>query len=209
MMSATPSDPLPQRRDPLLIDLPAQLSTGRFALRAPRAGDGTALNAAVCESIDELRPWLPWAQQAPTLEESELECRRMAARVGKREDLPLFIVEPMTDGSERLLGATGLHRIDWSVPRFEIGYWRRRGEQQRGIVGEAVRALARFAFDVLQAQRVEIRMSSTNAASRRVAERAGFVFEGMLRRDTLGVDGLPRDTLVYSRVRGVEEAGAN
>ena len=48
-------------------------------------------------------------------------------------------------------------------------------------------------------------MASTNAASRRVAERAGFTFEGLLRRDTLGVDGQPRDTLVYSRVRGVEE----
>lgn len=196
-------------RDPLLVDLPAQITTGRFVLRAPRAGDGDMLNAAVCQSIEALRPWMPWAQQVPTLQESELECRRMAAKFLRREDLPLFILEPGSGaGEERLLGGTGLHRIDWSVPRFEIGYWRRSGEERRGVIGEAVSRLSRFAFDHLGARRVEIRMAGSNAASRRVAERAGFTFEGLLRRDTLGVDGQPRDTLVYSRVRGVEEPDA-
>jgi RimJ/RimL family protein N-acetyltransferase len=38
-----------------------------------------------------------------------------------------------------------------------------------------------------------------------VAERCGFTLEGVLRQDSLGVDGQPRDTVVYSRVRGVEE----
>lgn len=193
------------KTEPLMIDLPAEVPAGRFVLRAPRAGDGVLLNAAVCASIAALRPWMPWAQQAPTLAESELECRRMAARFARREDLPLFIVEPGPDGAERIVGGTGLHRIDWSVPRFEIGYWRRSDDGRRGMVAEAVRCVNRLAFDRLGAQRVEIRMDSRNSASRRVAERAGFTFEGLLRRDTLTVDGKPRDTLVYSRVRGVEE----
>lgn len=195
------------KTEPLMVDLPAEIATGRFVLRPPRPGDGALLNAAVCASIESLRPWMPWAQKAPTLEESELECRRMAARVVRREDLPLFIVEPGPGGAERIVGGTGLHRIDWSVPRFEIGYWRRSGDERRGVIVEAVTRLTRFAFDQLRATRVEIRMAATNAASRRVAERAGYTFEGLLRRDSLGVDGQPRDSLVYSRVRGVEEAG--
>lgn len=193
------------KTEPLMVDLPAEIPTGRFVLRPPRPGDGPLLNAAVCASIEALRPWMPWAQQAPTPDESELECRRMAARVVRREDLPLFIVEPGPGGAERIVGGTGLHRIDWSVPRFEIGYWRRSGDERRGVIVEAVTRLTRFAFDQLRATRVEIRMAATNAASRRVAERAGYTFEGLLRRDALGVDGQPRDSLVYSRVRGVEE----
>jgi RimJ/RimL family protein N-acetyltransferase len=188
--------------DPLMIDLPPLLLSERLVLRAPQAGDGVALHEAVAQSIDELKPWLPWAQTVPTLEQSELNCRQMAARFAQRSDLPLFIfARTGDDGCGRLLGGTGLHRMDWSVPRFEIGYWRRSGEQGQGWISEAVRTLARFAFDHLSARRVEIRMSSNNLKSRAVAERCGFTFEGVLRQDSLDVDGQPRDTAVYARVR--------
>ena len=71
---------------------------------------------------------------------------------------------------------------------------------------EAVQALSRMAFDRLGARRVEIRMDARNEPSVRVAERAGFTFEGALRQDTLDPAGQPRDTRVYARVRGVEAA---
>jgi RimJ/RimL family protein N-acetyltransferase len=193
--------------DPLMIDWPAALASERLLLRAPRAGDGAALNEAVAQSLDELKPWLPWAQSTPTPEQSELTCRQMAARFAQRSDMPLFIFERAGDGTcGRLLGGTGLHRGDWSVPRFEIGYWRRSGEHGRGVITEAVRTLMRFAFDHLDAQRVEIRMASHNVKSRAVAERCAFMLEGVLRRDSRDVQGQPRDTAVYARVRGVEEA---
>jgi RimJ/RimL family protein N-acetyltransferase len=91
------------------------------------------------------------------------------------------------------------------VPRFEIGYWVRHSAQGRGLVTEALQTLARFAFDGLRARRVEVRMSSANQRSRAVAERCGFTLEGVLRQDSLSTDGQPRDTVVYARVRGVEE----
>ena len=192
--------------EPMLIDWPPLLQSERLLLRAPRAGDGAALNEAVVQSLDELKPWMPWAQKVPSRKESELTCRQMAARFAQRSDLPLFIFARAGDGGcARLLGGTGLHRVDWSVPRFEIGYWRRSGEQGHGWIAEAVRTLARFAFDQLGARRVEIRMSSDNLKSRAVAERCGFTLEGVLRQDSLDVHGRPRDTAVYARVRGAEE----
>jgi RimJ/RimL family protein N-acetyltransferase len=191
--------------EPLLIDFPALVSE-RLLLRAPCAGDGAALNGAVVESIELLKPWMPWAQDPPSLEQSELTCRQMAARFVQRTELPIFIFERAADGgSGRLIGGTGFHRFDWSVPRFEVGYWCRSSAQGSGFVTEAVQTLARFAFDALQARRVEIRMSSDNARSRAVAERCGFTLEGVLRQDALDVSGQPRDTVVYARVRGIEE----
>jgi len=194
-------------RDPLLIDVPERLLTPRLVLRCPRPGDGPAVNEAVTVSLDELRPWMPWAQSAPTLDESEANVRGAQAKFLLRSDLVYAIWEHDGRGIEtRLVGGTGLHRIDWAVPRFEIGYWRRSGEQGRGLVTEAVQALSRMAFEVLLAQRVEIRMDDINVASWKVAERAGFTLEGVLRRDTVAVDGRVRDTRVYSRVRGAEQA---
>ena len=192
--------------EPLLIDVPERIETARLLLRPPRPGDGAMLCAAVGETLAELAPWMPWAQAAPTPQDSELQCRRMHAKFASREDLVYFMFERAADGAEgAFVGGTGLHRIDWSVPRLEIGYWRRAGFEGRGLVAEAVRALARMAFDALGARRVEIRMDPRNACSVRVAERAGFTFEGVLRQDSVDVKGAGRDTRVYARVRGVEE----
>ena len=103
-------------------------------------------------------------------------------------------------GTETLVGSSGLHRIDWAVPKFEIGYWCRTGMTGRGYVTEAVRGIAAFAFDVLGAQRVEIRCDPLNRPSARVAELAGFNLEGELRNDARGTDGTLRNTLVFSAV---------
>lgn len=191
---------------PLLIDVPERIETDRLILRCPQPGDGAAVNAAVRDSIDDLRPSMPWAQTAPTLDESEALARRDQARFRLRTDLVMLIFERGADGGEgRLLGSSGLHRIDWEVRTFAIGYWRRSGAQGRGIVTETVTALARMAFDQLDARRVEIRMDATNERSWRVAERAGFTLEGVLRQDSLTPQGVARDTRVYAKVRGVEE----
>jgi ribosomal-protein-serine acetyltransferase len=58
-------------QDPVLLDLPEEIETPRLKLRIPGPGGGLALNRAVVDSLAELRPWLPWAKDAPTLEESE------------------------------------------------------------------------------------------------------------------------------------------
>jgi RimJ/RimL family protein N-acetyltransferase len=191
--------------DPLLIDIPERIATERLVLRCPQPGDGACVNAAVAETIDELRPYMPWAQTVPTMDESEAHVRRTQAKFRLREDLVLMIFERASDGSEGdFLGGTGLHRIDWALRRFEIGYWRRRGREGRGVITEAVHAVVRLAFDGLQAQRVELRMDNLNERSRRVAERAGFTLEGVLRRDSVSPQGEPRDTRVYAKVRGIE-----
>jgi len=75
--------------DPLLIDVPERIETERMILRCPRPGDGAVVNAAIRESLDALRPFMPWAQSAPSLDESELVCRRAQARFRLREDLVL------------------------------------------------------------------------------------------------------------------------
>jgi len=183
----------------LLEDVPDQLATERLILRSARGNDAATLNAAVCESLAELRPYMPWAQTAPSLARSDADCRRMQAKFLLREDLPMFMFERAADGGEGdFVGGTGLHRIDWTVRRFELGYWCRTSHQGRGFVTEAAQALTRFAFERLQARRVEVRMDDTNERSWQVAERAGFALEGVLRSDALNPQGEPRDTRVYA-----------
>lgn len=194
--------------NPLLIDVPERLQTARLLLRVSQAGDGAVVCEAVRESLDRLRPWMPWAQTAPEPEQQEQHQRRSRAAFLLRDDLTWLMFERLGDGEGLFVGGVGLHRIDWDVPRFEVGYWVRTGFEGQGLVAEAVRALTRLAFDRLAAARVEIRMDGTNLASRRVAERCGYTLEGVLRHNGLTPAGALRDTCVYARVRGVEEPTA-
>jgi RimJ/RimL family protein N-acetyltransferase len=181
--------------EPILLDVPEQIDTERLLIRPPRLGDGAAVNVAVRESFNELQPWMPWAEEIPSVEQSEIFARESAARFARREELPLLLFER---SSGELVGASGLHRIDWSVPAFEVGYWCRTSRTGRGYISEAVRGICKMAFTSLSARRFEARMDDTNERSWRIAERLGFTLEGILRQDTRAPSGELRDTRVYS-----------
>ena len=180
---------------PILLDFPDAFETERLLIRSPLPGDGPALNEAVVESLDTLRPWMPWAQTAPTVEEEEELVRKGRVRFLERSDLWLLL---FLKGTNTVVGGSGLHRIDWDVPKFEIGYWVRSRFEGQGYITEAVRGITAFAFTTLGAQRVMIRMDTRNVRSRAVAERAAYVLEGEERHDARAVDGTLRNTWVFS-----------
>lgn len=186
---------------PILLDIPDSFESARLILRAPRPGDGAALNAGVVESLEELRLWMPWAASAPTVADSEAVVRGAAAKWLKREDFMLLLWRKDTG---ELVGGSGMHRIDWEVPAVEIGYWVRTSLAGQGYISEAVNAITHFAFETVGAHRVEIRCDERNLRSAAVARRAGFDLEGILRHEARHHLTLElRDTMVFAQVRAL------
>jgi len=183
---------------PILIDFPESFDTNRLTIRSPMPGDGIELQAAIAETIEELSPWMHWADHIPTVEEAEENVRRARCKFLAREDLRLGL---FLKGTSTLVGGSGLHRIDWDVPKFEIGYWLRKRFQRQGYATEAADGITKFAFEVLGAKRVEIRCDPKNTRSRRIPERLGFTLEGTLRNNAVTPTGEVRDTLVFSKIR--------
>lgn len=181
---------------PLLIDHSFEIETERLILRPPRMEDVRAINAGIIESLDDLRPWMEWAKDAPTLDDTAENTRRAIAKTIAREDLRIQLF--LKDGT--FVGGSGFHRPDWSVPRVEIGYWICASMAGRGYMTEAVVAMTKFALEHLKVARIEIRTDARNLRSRRVAERAGYQLEATLRNECRDVAGGLRDTLVYSRI---------
>lgn len=184
--------------NPILRDFPDHFETERLLIRSAHPGDGMMLYEAVSESIQHLKPWMPWAHQQVTPEIEEGIVRRMHADFLKREDLPLFILRKEDNA---FIGGSGLHRFDWNVPRFEIGYWVRANQQGKGYITEAVWGITNFAFDILFAERIEIHTDDRNERSWRVAERLRFPLEGIHRRDARDSQNQLRDTRVYALIR--------
>ena len=80
-----------------------------------------------------------------------------------------------------------------------LGYWVGAAAQGRGVATAAARLLAEFGFAGLGLRRIELDAAVGNAASCRVAEKAGFTAEGV-RRAWRTVGGVPTDFAFYGRV---------
>ena len=183
---------------PILRDVPLAFETERLLIRAALPGEGAILNTAIHESLNQLRPWLPWVHPMPSVEESEIHVRHKYAQYLSREDFTLRLWSKK-DGD--LIGSSGLHPRDWTVPLFEIGYWCRAKYSGQGYITEATQGIARFGFEHVHAERIEIRCEKSNVRSRRVAEHAGFHLDATLKNGARTVDGTLCDTLLFSLVR--------
>lgn len=182
---------------PALPDLPDRFETGRLLVRAPQPGDGYAVYAAVLESLPALRAWpsaLPWALQEPSPAESVAFCCDGYCRYQARTDMPMLIFRKEDNC---LIGATGLHSLDWQQRHCEVGYWGRSACLGQGYFTEAVQGITQFALQRLHMRRIECLVDTANLPSRKVAERAGFRLEGIRRDDRSAPAGTPRDTCVY------------
>jgi RimJ/RimL family protein N-acetyltransferase len=100
-----------------------------------------------------------------------------------------------------VVGAIGIGVSDASR-RGHIGYWIGASTRGRGVCTRALRLLSGWAFDELGLRRLELVTDPDNAASQRVAEKAGFRREGVLRSYLIGRDGGFRDAVMFSLLPG-------
>lgn len=110
--------------------------------------------------------------------DAEFFVREMAIAAWERRGRAEFVVVRSADGVP--LGRVGLG-LD-GVGAAQIGYWMDPAARSRGVATRAVRELCRWGFGTLGLGLIEWRAEVGNTASRRVAEKAGFTVEAVLRR---------------------------
>lgn len=150
--------------------LPQETEAEGLVLRRWVTAEAPALHEAVVASVEHLRPWMAWIRHEPLT-------------VPERADLIAGWERDWLDGGDvvfaiwqdaTVVGGSGLHRRI-GENGLEIGYWVHADHVGRGIATTASRAATDLAFTVADIDRVEIHHDVTNAASRRVPEKLGFV----------------------------------
>ncbi|MGZ4395378.1 MAG: GNAT family N-acetyltransferase [Gaiellaceae bacterium] len=96
------------------------------------------------------------------------------------------------------LGLISLRVAERDPALAAIGYWLRAEARGRGAATVAVQLVARWAFDALGVQRLELTTAPDNVASQRVAERVGFTREGVLRGLVATKKNGRRDNVMFS-----------
>lgn len=145
----------------------------------------------VNENRNHLRDWLPWVDDMSSHYQYEtiipMWLKQFADNNGFNTGI-LFQGE--------LVGAIGLHYIDWRNRHTSIGYYLAKNAEGHGIMTRSVQALLNYAFNDLSLNRVEIRCGEGNLKSRAIPERLGFTMEGKIRDGELLYNKF-HDLIVY------------
>ena len=168
-------------------------------MRCWEPSDAPALKEAVDSSLDELRPWMPWALNEPqTLEEKVELLRRFRGQFDLGED---FVYGLFSRDESEVVGGSGFHRRV-GEGAFEIGYWIRSSRAGEGLATEVTAALTRVGFEVSGVDRIEIHCEPENERSIRIPRKLGYGEEALLRRRLYAAPGgEPRDAIVFSLFR--------
>ncbi len=90
--------------------------------------------------------------------------------------------------NNRLIGSCGFARIDGPNSTAEAGYVLNPDYRGKGLATEALSAVIRMGFEKCGFNRIESRYMVDNTASRRVMEKSGMTFEGVLRQSVFVKD---------------------
>ena len=151
---------------------------------------------------EENKEWLsPWEATLPTLSDREDEILLPSflemVRALNREGRSGRAYSLMIWRGNNLIGQITMGGVIYGALRgAHIGYWIDRAHAGRGYTTQAVELMTSFGFDELGLHRIEINIRPENAGSIRVAEKAGYLFEGKRPR-YLHIDGQWRDHLCY------------
>lgn len=151
------------------------LLTERLLLRLPRLEDASRIQQYAGEyDIVATTSNIPYPYPDGAAE-AWIERARDAA--SEHRDYAFAIT---LKGDDLLLGVIGVHPNTENL-RAEIGYWIGKPFWNNGYVSEAARRIVRFCFEDLGLYRVQATYFTENIASKRVMEKAGMMFEGVLR----------------------------
>ncbi|MGO4583534.1 GNAT family N-acetyltransferase [Arthrobacter sp. 2RAF6] len=140
--------------------------------------------------------WKLWYTSVPTPEAMAAEIDR---RLGLQEQGSMLPFATRLKANGKLIGMTTYMNIDAATPRVEIGStWNAASAQGSGSNPDSKLLLLRHAFETLGCPAVEFRTHWLNHQSREAIARLGAKQDGVLRNHSRTLDGVLRDTVVFS-----------
>jgi RimJ/RimL family protein N-acetyltransferase len=162
-----------------------KLTDNVVTLRPFEFGEDNELHKAVEESLTELSPWMSWANEGYT---REVAANFIAITRAQWSNGGMYAFA-ISDEQNRIVGGCSLSHIHPVYHFCNLGYWVRTSRHGEGIAARATKLVAQFAFEKVKLIRAEIVIAVGNEYSKRVAEKAGAHYEGiLLNRMVVGKD---------------------
>lgn len=164
---------------------PTEITAGRLHLRPWLEGDLAELSQAcqdplIARWLSAPSPYRYWHAQTFLQQRSPRDWESGAATH--------FAV--LDASTAKLLAATTLAGLSGQRRCAEVGFWTTATARGRGVASQAVAAVCRWGFAVLDLHRIDCLTDVHNRAAQRTALRAGFTYEGVARGALLAEEGV-------------------
>lgn len=136
-----------------------------------------------------------------TLEDTKNFLEEIEGRKLLKAYLPYIILE-RTSGM--FIGYLDLKNIDWNIPKCEVGCYVDESVAGKGIASRAFAVFCDFCFNEFLFEKLFLRTHESNIAAIKLAEKNGFLKEGLIRCDYKTTDGKLVDLLYYGKLRRYE-----
>ena len=174
------------------------LTDGVVTLR-PWVEDDVAALVAALDGEPEIEHWMHQIPQPYT----DADARAYVSASAVAWHAGTGATFAVLDEPGTIVGSVGMRVVDADDDIVEVGYWTAAPARRRGLTTRALVLISRWLLEEVGAARVQLRADVENTASQRVAERAGFAREGILRSSGVN-DRLGRrvDYAIYSLLPG-------
>lgn len=172
-----------------------RIETPRTVIRCYNPTDAPLLAQSITESVEHLKPWMPWVHAEPEEIEKKINrLRKMRASFDLNQE---FVFGIFTPNEKKIIGGAGLH------PRtgpnsIEIGYWINVNFINQGYGTEIAAALTKIAVEIYNFHLVEIHCDPKNLASASIPKKLNYTHEATLRDRVQNEKGEPRDAMIWS-----------
>ena len=171
------------------------IESERLVIRCYNPKDASYLQKAVQESVEHLRPWMPWVKGEP--EELKDKIERLRLFRAEFDSNTNYVYGVFDSDETELLGGSGLHP-SVGLNAFEIGYWIHVNHINKGYATEVSATLTKVAFEIEHVNRVEIHCDPSNIRSATIPKKLGYVHEATLRKRNENIDGELIDSMIWS-----------
>ncbi len=132
-----------------------------------------------------------------TLEHTIQYFQSVDQKINERTYFPFILSDKNTD---EYIGLVDFKKIDWRVPKAEIGYFIDEKYQGKGIISMAVGAVISYVEKKYRFRKILCRAHAQNLGSIQVALKNGFELEGIIRNDFRIANGEMVDLNYYGRI---------
>lgn len=175
------------------------MNTNDFVIRTLEISDATLLFEMVQNNRARLIDYFPISIGAmQDIDSTKAYIQEKIKQAEKKESFSFVII---CQKEIKPIGMLFIKSLDWRIPKAELAYYIDKEHEGKGIVSKALEWLVDHAFNELKINKLFLRVAPDNIGSKRVAEKNGFIVEGILRNDFKQEDGTLIDLLYYGRLR--------